>query len=222
MKVGNARKMGILKIEFYCTNNIRFLNTKNITMKVAILARISKESSNNDNQLIVLRDYCQKMGYEIYDEYLDIVSGGSPNRPEFNRMMKDASKRKFDMLFFYALDRLTREGTRKTIYYLQMLDDYSVAYKSYTEQYIDSSGIFKDVIIALLSTLAKQERIRISERVKAGLERSRQQGRVGGRPKMDDVIIKEIQEMKLKGSTIVSIAKKLEISRGSVYQYLNS
>jgi DNA invertase Pin-like site-specific DNA recombinase len=48
---------------------------------------------------------------------------------------------------------------------LQMLEDYGVVYKSYTEQYIDSSGIFKDVIIALLSTLAKQERMRISERV---------------------------------------------------------
>jgi len=191
-------------------------------MKVAIYTRVSKESSDNDNQLIVLRDYCQKMDYEIHDEYVDVVSGGSPNRPEFNRMMKDASKRKFEMVFFYALDRLTREGTRKTIHYLQMLDDYGVSYKSYTEQYIDSSGIFKDVIIALLSTLAKQERIRISERVKAGLERSRQQGRVGGRPKMDNAIIEKIQEMKSNGSSIVSIAKKLEISRGSVYQYLGS
>ena len=196
------------------------MNTNIKAMKVAIYSRVSKETSDNTNQLIILRDYCEKMEYVIHDEYVDVVSGGSPNRPEFNRMMKDASKRKFDMLFFYALDRLTREGTRKTIHYLQMLDDYGVTYKSYTEQFIDSSGIFKDVIIALLSTLAKQERIRISERVKAGLERSRQQGRVGGRPTLDESKVKEIKKLKSDGISIVAIAKKLRISRGTVYQYL--
>ena len=189
-------------------------------MKIAIYSRVSKESSDNSNQLIILRDYCHKMNYEIHDEYVDIISGGSPVRPEFNRMMKDASKRKFDMVLFFALDRLTREGTRKTIQYLQMLDDYGVAYKSYSEQYIDSSGIFKDVIIALLSTLAKQERVRISERVKAGLEKSRMQGRIGGRPTLDETKIQKIRTLKASGMTIISIAKELKISRGSVYQYL--
>lgn len=189
-------------------------------MKIAIYSRVSKESSDNTNQLLILREYCQKMGYIIVNEYVDIISGASPIRPEFNLMMQDASKRKFDMVLFFALDRLTREGTRKTIQYLQMLDDYGVAYKSYSEQYIDSSGIFKDVIIALLSTLAKQERIRISERVKAGLEKSRQQGRVGGRPTLDETKIRKIQKLKSSGMSIMGIAKELKISRGSVYQYL--
>lgn len=190
-------------------------------MKIGIYSRISKESSNNLNQLIILRDYCQKMDYDIYDEYVDIVSGGSPNRPEFNRMMEDASKRKFDMLLFFALDRLTREGTRKTIQYLQMLDDYSVSYKSYSEQYLDSSGIFKDVIISLLSTLAKQERIRTGERVKAGLERSKRlYNRVGGRPRLDENKIEKIRKMKSAGRSIVDIAQTLNISRGSVYKHI--
>lgn len=189
-------------------------------MKVAVYSRVSKESSDNTNQLLLLRDYCQKMNYEIQDEYVDIISGGAANRPEFNRMMQDASKRKFDMLLFFALDRLTREGTRMTINYLQRLDDFGVTYKSYSEQYIDSSGIFKDVIIALLSTLAKQERVRISERVKAGLEKSRQQGRIGGRPTMDETKIERIHELKSAGKSIMAISKELKISRGSVYHYL--
>ncbi len=197
------------------------MNTNPNHMKIAIYSRISKASSDNTNQLLILRDYCQKMEYEIYDEYVDVISGVSPNRPEFNRMMQNASKRKFNMCLFFALDRFTREGTRKTIHYLQMLDDYGVSYKSYSEQYIDSSGIFKDVIIALLSTLAKQERIRISERVKAGLEKSRLQGRVGGRPTLDDTKVKKIQKLKSTGMSIMGIAKELKISRGSVYQYLD-
>mgnify|MGYP001156633136 CR=1 FL=1 len=190
-------------------------------MKISIYSRISKESSDNMNQLIILRDYCQRMDYDIYDEYVDIVSGGSPNRPEFNRMMEDASKRKFDMLLFFALDRLTREGTRKTIQYLQMLDDYGITYKSYSEQYLDSSGIFKDVIISLLSTLAKQERMRTGERVRAGLEKSRRlYNRVGGRPPINDSTVKKIKKLKSEGMSIMAISKELNVSRGTIYSYL--
>jgi DNA invertase Pin-like site-specific DNA recombinase len=72
----------------------------------------------------------------------------------------------------------------------------------------------------LLSTLAKQERMRISERVKAGLEKSRRNGRIGGRPALDNGVIDKINSMKSSGRTIVDIAKTLGVSRGSVYQYL--
>lgn len=165
-------------------------------MRIGIYARISKDSSSLDNQLLLLRAFCQRMNYEIVNEYTDIVSGAAANRQEFNRMLSDASKRKFDMLLFYALDRFSRAGTRETIHYLQMLDDYGVSYKSYTEQFIDSSGIFKDVILALLSTLAKQERIRISERVIAGLAKARTQGRIGGRPTLDSSKIERISTLR--------------------------
>jgi DNA invertase Pin-like site-specific DNA recombinase len=189
-------------------------------MKIGIYARISKETSDLDNQLLVLRDFCQRMNYEIVKEYKDTISGAATNRQEFNNMLSDASKRKFDMLLFYALDRFSRAGTRETIHYLQILDDYGVSYKSFTEQYIDSSGIFKDVIIALLSTLAKQERIRLSERVVAGLAKARSQGRVGGRPTLDSLKIEKIRELKSAGMSILAISKEVQVSRGSVYQYL--
>jgi DNA invertase Pin-like site-specific DNA recombinase len=188
-------------------------------MKVALYLRISKESSELDNQRLVLQDYCDKMHYEIVGIYADIISGASPKRPEFSRMLSDASKHRFSLLLFYSLDRFSRSGTRDTIRYLQMLDDYNVMYKSFTEQYIDSSGIFKDVIIALLSTLAKQERLRISERVHAGLARARQQGRIGGRPTIDKDKIDKVRQMKLCGKSITNISKALKISRGSVYFY---
>ena len=126
------------------------MNTKETPKQVAIYSRISKESSNHQSQLIQLHFYCEKMGYVIVEEYSDTASGGSSNRSEFKRMMQDASRRRWDILLFYALDRLSREGVRETISYLQTLDNYGVAYKSYTEQYIDSAGIFKDVIIACL------------------------------------------------------------------------
>ena len=196
------------------------MNTNKRKFIVGIYARISKDTLDSTNQLILLRNYCKSMDYDIYSEYVDVISGASSNKPEFCRMMQDASKRRIDMVLFFALDRFTREGTRKTIHYLQQLDDYGVMYKSYSEQYIDSSGIFRDVIIALLSTLAQQERLRISERVKAGLEKSRTQGRIGGRPSLELITVRRIKDLKNAGNSIVYIAKELKISRGSVYQYL--
>ena len=75
-------------------------------------------------------------------------------------MLLHASQRKFDVFLFWALDRLTREGTLATLQYLERLTSYQVGYKSFTEPYLDSCGTFKDVVISLLATMAKQERLR--------------------------------------------------------------
>jgi DNA invertase Pin-like site-specific DNA recombinase len=70
-----------------------------------------------------------------------------------------------------------------TLTYLKRLGDHGIKFKSYTEQYIDSLGVFGDAIIGILAAVAQQERIRISERTKAGLERARKQGKSLGRPR---------------------------------------
>lgn len=188
-------------------------------MKVSIYARISTSSKGQDvdNQLIVLREYCQRMGYEIANEYTDEVSGGTSERPAFKRMLSDASKRKFDLLLFWSLDRFSREGTRATIKYMEQLEGYGVNFKSYSEQYIDSCGIFKDVVISLLSTLARQEKIRISERVKAGLARTTKKG---GRPQIGFDIIEKIKELKAKGFSNRTIGRDLKISHSTVGLYV--
>jgi DNA invertase Pin-like site-specific DNA recombinase len=98
-------------------------------------------------------------------------------------MFQDASQRKFDCVLFWSLDRLSREGVLETLQYLQRLTSYGVAWRSFTEQYLDSTGIFRDAVISILAVVAKQERIRISERVRAGLERARSKGKVFGRPR---------------------------------------
>src|SRR5438045_8781175 len=97
-------------------------------------------------------------------------------------MLAAASRREFDVVLFWALDRFSREGVYVTLQHLQSLTSYGVGYRSFTEQYLDSCGLFKDAVISILATIAKQERIRISERTIAGLQRARLQGRIGGRP----------------------------------------
>jgi DNA invertase Pin-like site-specific DNA recombinase len=83
--------------------------------------------------------------------------------PAFPAMMEDAHKRKFELLLFRSLDRFNRERAIKTITYLQRLESYGIQFKSYTESYLDSMGTFKKAIISLLATLAKQEKVRLSE-----------------------------------------------------------
>lgn len=188
-------------------------------MRTVIYARISTSTKgqNNDNQLIVLREYCDRMGYTIVNEYCDELSGGTSERPAYKQLFADASKRKFDLVLFWSLDRWSREGTRATVKSLEQLEGSGINFKSYTEQYIDSCGIFKDVIISLLSTLARQEKIRISERVKIGLNRSTKKG---GRPKIEVNLITKIKAMKAEGNSNRTIGKELKLSHSTVGMYL--
>jgi DNA invertase Pin-like site-specific DNA recombinase len=77
---------------------------------------------------------------------------------------------------------LTREGALETLQHLNRLSIYGVGFRSFTEPYLDSCGIFKDAVVAILGTIAKQERVRISERVRAGLNHARSQGTKSGNP----------------------------------------
>jgi DNA invertase Pin-like site-specific DNA recombinase len=99
-------------------------------------------------------------------------------KQQFQRLFADASQRQFDVVLFWSLDRFSREGVRETLNHLERLDNYGVGYRSFTEQYLDSCGLFKDAVLAMLAVVAKQERVRLSERTIAGLQRARKAGRV--------------------------------------------
>ncbi len=84
--------------------------------------------------------------------------------PASARLFAAASQRKFDVVLFWSLDRFSREGVLETLRHLERLASYGVGYRSFTEQYLDSFGIFKDAVLAILEVIAKQERVRLSER----------------------------------------------------------
>lgn len=178
--------------------------------QVAIYARVStRDRQETENQLRELRLFCQKQGWGVAGEYVDHESGGSANRPEFRRLFNDAHQRKFDMVLFWALDRFSREGVLKTLNYLSELESVGVQFKSYMERYIDSSGIFKEAILAILATLAKQERLRLSERVKAGLARARADGKTIGRPKLPKATVHEIRSLHAAGLSKREVARRV-------------
>ena len=123
------------------------------------------------------------MGWKVVGEYLDQISGRKSDRPQFEAAMRDARKRKYDVLLFWSLDRLTREGVLKTLLILHRLSGYGVKYRSLQEQWIDSLGAFSDAIVGILATVAKFEADRMSSRVRSGLARAKAEGKVLGRPK---------------------------------------
>ena len=102
--------------------------------------------------------------------------------------------------------------------HLQRLTGYGVVYRSFTEQYLDSTGVFKDAVVGILAAIAKQERIRLSERTLAGLERARKAGRIGGRPKAEDdyKLVARYSKLKAAGQSIRSIAAELGVSPTTV------
>jgi DNA invertase Pin-like site-specific DNA recombinase len=190
-------------------------------MRCAIYARVSTRDKGQeiDNQLIQLREFAIRQSWEITQEFVDHDSGSKGNRPEFQRMFQHASKRKFDVLLFWSLDRLSREGVLETLQHLNGLTSYGVNYRSLSEQYFDSCGIFKEVVISILATIAKQERVRISERVKAGQSRARLQGKRIGRPRVD-INLSEIAKLRAEGLSFQAIADRKGISIATAFNLL--
>ena len=182
------------------------------TLLCAIYARVSTNKQDNGNQLIQLREFAAKQGWTIVAEYVDTVSGsGKKDRTQFDAMMLAGSQKKFDVLLFWKLDRLSREGVRKTLRYLEQLDSYGVAWRSFTEPFFDSCGIMRDVVISIMATLAEQERITISDRTKAGLQRARKAGkRLGGKPIHVDMLT--VQKRRAAGESLRAIARSLNVS----------
>jgi DNA invertase Pin-like site-specific DNA recombinase len=186
-------------------------------VKIAIYARVSTKDKGQEteNQSSQLLEFAAKQQWEIYDNYIDRESGAKSDRVEFQRMFADASKRKFDLVLFWSLDRLSREGVLETLQHLNRLTSYGVGFKSYTEQYFDSCGIFKDAVIAILATVAKQERVRLSERTKAGLVLARSRGKLIGRPRLQ-VKHAEIARMRSEGLSLRAIGRNLGVSERSI------
>jgi DNA invertase Pin-like site-specific DNA recombinase len=191
---------------------------------VVLYARVSTKDKGQDteNQLTQLREFCAKQGWTITREYIDHASGKTAHkRNQFQAMLAAASKREFDLVLFWSLDRFSREGVLPTLKHLEVITSYGVAWKSFTEQYFDSCGIFRDAIISIAATLAKQERVRISERTLAGLERARKAGRIGGRPKL--VVDRDrVRQLHAEGMSLRQIAAETGIGAGTVFNIVKA
>jgi DNA invertase Pin-like site-specific DNA recombinase len=192
-------------------------------MRVAIYARVSTDDKRQDpeNQLAQLRTWCASAGHQIAREYVDHASGakGTTKRPEFAAMLADAHKRQFDLVLCWALDRLSREGMVPTVLHLQRLAAAGVGFHSYTEPMLSTDNeMVRDIVLAVMASLAKAERARISERTRAGMQRAVAKGKRLGRPKISATTRAQIVEVLRNGTGIRATARALGTGNETVHR----
>ena len=156
-------------------------------MKVAIYTRVSKEEEGMqkpENQLLPLRKYCEARGWVVSEEFIDRCSGGTSDRPEFQRMLSRVRQMHFKAILLWSLDRFSREGMSNTLSYIQQLKTYNTGLVSLQETWLDTTqqGI-GELLIGIFSWVAAEERRKISERTKAALARLKAKGVKLGRPR---------------------------------------
>ena len=157
------------------------MKTTSIYLRVSTTETDKKQDP--ENQLAQLKKWANGLDLEIVKTYTDYVSGGSANRPQFQQMLQDAKRHKFDCLLIWSLDRFSREGISNTISYIEKLKASNVIIKSLQETWLDTSNeSVSELLLAIFSWVAKQERVRISERTKAGLQKAVASGIKLGRP----------------------------------------
>ena len=193
-------------------------------MRIALYARVSTKDKGQDheNQLLELREFVSRKagdGWVLAQEYVDRASGKSGDRPAFRRLFDAASRKEFDMALFWSLDRFSREGVLETLQHLQRLSSFGVEWFSFREEYLRSVGVFKEAVLAILAAIAKQERVRLSERVQAGLSRARAQGKALGRPRAA-VRSERVLQLRNRGLSIRQIAVETGVSAMTVQRLL--
>lgn len=145
-----------------------------MTRKAAIYTRVSTNKQQDDAQLKQLKTFANIQNYKVTDIYMDKMSGAVTQRPEFQRMLKDARLRKFEIVLVSSLDRFSREGIVNTLTYLQKLKQYGVALRSIRESWCDTTeGGVGEILIGVVAWLSKQERINISKNTKRTLDQYR-------------------------------------------------
>jgi len=185
-------------------------------VKAAIYARVSTLDRGQDtvNQLSQLRRYAQEQGHQVV-EFVDHETGKHSHREAFQAMLAAASRREFQQVVVWALDRFTREGVAETFIHIKRLLDYGVQFESFSEPHFRTTGPAGELMIAIAAWIAKQERIRISERTKAGLETARAKGKVLGRP-MVVFPRGRVYEDRKRGMSWAALAKKYGVCEGSI------
>lgn len=195
-----------------------------MTKNIALYARVSTDKQTCDNQLIELRQTAERLGYTIVHEYVDhAISGvkGRDERPSLDRMLKDASIRKFEMVMIFDITRLGR-SLQHCIETLNYLNSIGVDL-FFQKQSIDTSTPVGRLTFSLLASLGEYERELIRERIIAGVNRAKESGKKLGRPSsVTDGMKNAIQILRDKGMGIVAISRQLNCGVGTIYKVIST
>ena len=193
-------------------------------MRVRAYVRVSKKILNTDNQLHDLRIFAASVpGWEITGEYVETVTGsGTKERREFERMMLDASRHEFDLLLFWKLDRVSREGISATLRYLESLKSWGVGWRSYQEPWLDTGNeMVTGIVLSVIAAIARQERQTLIDRTMAGLRTAKRNGKILGRPRRA-IDWKEVNDRVAGGESVRSVARSMNVSHSLLLKGLRA
>ena len=153
--------------------------------RAAIYARVSTSRQETDNQVVELRKYASRQGWEVTHEFREKEHGWEPDREQLKHLMSFAHERKFDVVLVWALDRFSRQGIGPTLQLLTRLKEYGTPLVSYKEEFLrETDPRIAELLLSVLAWVAKQEHLRNSDRTRAGLSRARAEGKVLGRQRI--------------------------------------
>lgn len=196
---------------------------KENTMKVAILVRVSTIQQTTENQLLDLYEVCERNDWTVVEEYNETISGttASSQRSEIQRMLEDASRKKFDKLVVWSVDRLGR-SMKHLVSVLSQLKDMNVDIYSY-KQGIDTSTTMGASFFHMVGIFSELEHNLRAERQKIGIKRAMAQGvKFGRKDVVDEDKEYQIWQLRTKGKSIRAIAKEVGISVGRTHQVCSS
>jgi DNA invertase Pin-like site-specific DNA recombinase len=157
-----------------------------------------------------LREYCERRGWTVAGEYVDIgISGSKEKRPQLDRLMTDAHQRRFDVVAVWRFDRFARSVSH-LLRALETFKAQGIDFVSFGEQ-MDTSTPTGKMIFTVLGAVAELERSLIVERVKAGLRNARAKGKRLGRPR-SFVDADKIGRLRKQGVSWRKIARQMGIS----------
>jgi DNA invertase Pin-like site-specific DNA recombinase len=193
-----------------------------MTTRVAIYARVSTVNHSQDvsMQTRELRQFAEARGWSVAGEYVDSgVSGAKDSRPELNRLMADAHKRRFDVVCVWRFDRFARSVSH-LLRALETFKALGIDFVSYSEQ-MDTSTPAGKMVFTVLGAVAELERSLIVERVRAGLRNAKAKGKRLGRPSKG-IDRAAVASLRSQGASWRAIAKRLGVGVGTLYRVLGA
>ena len=187
-------------------------------MRTAIYARVSTANNGQDPTLQTreLKEYIERRGWQLAGEYVDVgISGSKEKRPELDRLMQDAHRRRFDCVVVWKFDRFARSVSH-LLRALETFKAQGIEFVSFSEQ-MDTSTPAGKMVFTVLGAVAELERSLIVERVKAGLRNAKAKGKRIGRPHVF-VDARRVALLRANGASWPAIAKQLGVGVGTAYR----
>jgi DNA invertase Pin-like site-specific DNA recombinase len=188
-----------------------------MTKRAALYLRVSTLDQRTSNQELELRAVAERMGCEIVHVYKDHgISGakGRDGRPAFDRMCRDAAKRQFDVVMAWSVDRLGR-SLQDLVGFLSELHALKIDLFLH-QQGLDTTTPAGKAMFQMMGVFAEFERSMIQERVRAGLKRAKDEGKVLGRPPIAPEIEQRIRDARQAGESMRKIAARLGVAVNTV------